>query len=115
MPPGLILPLYSSPDCPASAWRWFGPGSSFRCSVPVVYCFATILAVYLLATALGSEDLPRCGCGFEPHRNPRYLAGCFALLPLPVADPRIPVRHQLFSPAVRISYGIGAFCAVWDS
>ena len=78
---------------------------------PVVYCFATILAVYLLATALGSQ-VYRARLRFEAVGSLAMLAGCFALLPLLVADPRIPVRHQLLSPAVRISYGIGAFCAV---
>ncbi len=78
---------------------------------PVVYCFATILAVYLLATALGSQ-IYRARLRFEGVGILAILAGCFALLPLLVADPRIPVRHQLLSPAVRISYGIGAFCVV---
>jgi spermidine synthase len=78
---------------------------------PVVYCFATILAVYLLATAVGSQ-VYRTRLRFEGVGILAILAGCFALLPLLVADPRIPVRHQLLSPAVRISYGIGAFCMV---
>ena len=79
---------------------------------PVVYCFATILAVYLLATFVGSQVYRASWIRIGGVGGLTILAGCFALLPLLVADPRIPVRHQPLSPAVRISYGIGAFCIV---
>ena len=84
---------------------------------PVVYSFATILAVYLFATALGSQIyrgwIRYRGAPSEAVWRPLVvLAGCFALLPLLLADPRLPVRRQLLSPFVRIAWGIGWFCAV---
>lgn len=78
---------------------------------PVVYCFATILTVYLLATAVGSQTY-RARLRFNDVGSLTLLAGAAALLPLWIADPRIPMRHQLLSPAVRVSYGIGVFCIV---
>ncbi len=78
---------------------------------PVVYCFATILTVYLLATAVGSQTY-RARFRFNNVGTLTLLAGAAALLPLWIADPRIPMRHQLLSPAVRVSYGIGLFCIV---
>jgi spermidine synthase len=78
---------------------------------PVVYCFATILTVYLLATAVGSQTY-RARMRFNDIGKLMLLAFDGALLPLWIADPRIPMRHQLLSPAVRVSYGIGIFCIV---
>jgi len=78
---------------------------------PVVYCFATILTVYLLATAIGSQTY-RARLRFSDTGVLTLLAGAAALLPLWITDPRIPMRHQLLSPAVRVSYGIGLFCIV---
>lgn len=81
---------------------------------PVVYSFATILAVYLFTTALGSQ-VYRGWIRLRAAADWRLLAllaGCLALLPLVMADPRIPLRHQVLSPAVRIACGIGWFCAI---
>ena len=82
---------------------------------PVVYSFAIILAVYLFATAAGSQAYRAWirfrGAPAEAACRPLViLAGCFALLPLLAADPRIPMGHQL--PFVRVAGGIGWFCAV---
>jgi spermidine synthase len=84
---------------------------------PVVYSFATILAVYLFATAVGSQVYrawirSRGARGELAWRPLVILAGCFALLPLLAADPRIPVRQHMLSRALRITWGIGGFCAV---
>lgn len=78
---------------------------------PVVYSFATILAVYLLATALGSQAY-RLRISLAGAGSLTILAGCFALLPLLASDPRIPFKIQLLGRAIRVGYGIGAFCAV---
>jgi predicted membrane-bound spermidine synthase len=89
---------------------------------PVVYSFATMLAVYLAATAAGSRIyrvwIGRAGA-LNPHLrtaaaagNAAILAGWCALLPLLAADPRIPSRHRLLIGAVRVAWGIGPFCGV---
>lgn len=46
------------------------------------------------------------------ERKAAILAGCFALLPLLVADPRIPNRHRLLIVFLRVAGGVGAFCGV---
>ena len=84
---------------------------------PVVYSFAIILAVYLFATAVGSQVYRAWirfgGAGAETAWRPLViLAGCFALVPLAAADPRIHMGHGLLSLIVRVGWGIGGFCAV---
>lgn len=84
---------------------------------PVVYSFAIILAVYLLATAIGSQVyrawIRRRGNRAETAWRPLViLAGCFALVPLAAADPRVHAGSSLTSLVVRVSWGIGGFCAV---
>jgi len=86
---------------------------------PVVYSFATMLTVYLAATAAGSR-IYRAWIGRGgaeriarlTERKAAILAGCFALLPLLVADPRIPNRHRLLMVVLRVAGGVGAFCGV---
>jgi spermidine synthase len=89
---------------------------------PVVYSFATMLAVYLAATAAGSRVyrawIGRSGALPQNLRtaaaagHAAILAGCCALLPLLAADPRIPSRHRLLIGALRVAWGIGPFCGV---
>ena len=94
---------------------------------PVVYSFATILAVYLAATAAGSRVYRAWarragtgGAGAGPNnaaasavrRSAAVLAGGCALLPLLAADPRIPSRHRLLIGALRVAWGIGPLCGV---
>ncbi len=84
---------------------------------PVVYSFAIILAVYLLATAMGSQVyrvwIRFRGAGAELAWRPlAILAGCFALVPLAAADPRVHMGHHLLSLFLRVAWGIGWFCAV---
>jgi spermidine synthase len=94
---------------------------------PVVYSFATMLAVYLAATAAGSRvyrqwmggaslghdgAVPKSLGTGGARRNAAILAGCCALLPLLAADPRIPSRHRLLIGALRVAWGIGPLCGV---
>jgi predicted membrane-bound spermidine synthase len=87
---------------------------------PVVYSFAAMLAIYLAATAIGSRLYRR-----QWKRGSRLasefawqplavLAGCFALLPLVTADPRLPgpENTNLLAGALRVALGIGPFCGV---
>jgi len=79
---------------------------------PVVYSFATMLAVYLAATAMGSRAYRAArNRGVEPRRIV-LLAASFALLPLVAADPRILTQHRLIVGALRVLLGVGAFCGV---
>jgi spermidine synthase len=93
---------------------------------PVVYSFATMLTVYLAATAAGSrvyrvwvgraQATPTGTRLASPagaaRRNLAILAGCCALIPLLAADPRIPSRHRLLVGALRVAWGIGPFCGI---
>jgi spermidine synthase len=83
---------------------------------PVVYSFAAMLAVYLAATAVGSRiyrslALRRKLTGTAVLRA-LWCAGCFALLPLLAADPRISLQHRLAVGSLRVLGGVGAFCGV---
>jgi len=85
---------------------------------PVVYSFATMLAVYLAATAIGSRlyraRASRRGpvsAGF-PWVLAGVLAGAVGLLALLAADPRVPLPYGLLPGAIRVAIGIGPFCAV---
>lgn len=84
---------------------------------PVVYSFAAILAVYLGATAIGSQ---RYRVRTRASRAPGdhfttgvacIFAGTFAFLPLLATDPRIHV-HSTLQLLLVIVCGIGPFCAV---
>jgi len=81
----------------------------------VVYAFATILAVYLAATFLGSsayrvrarrhKDSPGPGAGTWA------VAACLGLVPLATADPRLPLADGFFPATLRVGLGIAPFCA----
>lgn len=85
---------------------------------PLVYSFATILAVYLAGTALGSRFYRR----WMARRNVDgtdsairiavILAGLFALLPLLAADPRALLQLRMVGAVVRVVFGIGPLCGV---
>ena len=82
---------------------------------PVVYAFATILAAYLAATIAGSR--------FYRHRaasgrvsdgevgSVLLVAFLAALLPLALADPRLPLAYGLGWGSLRVVLGVGPFCA----
>ncbi|MFL6451150.1 MAG: fused MFS/spermidine synthase [Bryobacteraceae bacterium] len=79
----------------------------------VVYAFATILAVYLAATFLGSYIYRR---RFRSHETssfglPWLPLGLVALLPLLFADPRLPIPEVIDSTAQ--SLALGAIRAVF--
>jgi spermidine synthase len=79
---------------------------------PFVYSFATILAIYLAATAAGSRvyrvwaESARGAAAGTAWRTASVLAGCFALLPLLAVDPRL----RLPSEYMRVGYGLAPFC-----
>jgi spermidine synthase len=85
---------------------------------PVVYAFATTLAVYLAATAVGSQIYRARARGSEGRADPipwtaaGFLAGTTGLFALLAADPRLPLPHGLLPGAVRVALGIGPFCGV---
>src|SRR5262245_23832034 len=82
---------------------------------PVVYAFATILAVYLATTVLGSRvyRLRAARGRVSDDVGPvLLLALVAALLPLAFADPRLPIPHGLVWGSLRVFAGIGPFCAV---
>lgn len=79
---------------------------------PVVYAFARILAVYLLATALGSyhyrsKAASLAGGGSAPAWS---LLALFAIIPVVTADPLLPIGGAE-SAGLRLN-GIALFCAV---
>lgn len=79
---------------------------------PVVYSFASMLAVYLAATAAGSRIYRGWVRRAPIHRaNVAILAGFCALLPLAAADPRIHT-DGLLRGALRMALGVGGFCGV---
>jgi spermidine synthase len=75
----------------------------------VVYAFAMILSVYLLATSLGSAMYRRWGAA---GAGSVWLAsGCFALLSLAAADPRLGAPGFGAASFVRVVLGIAPFSA----
>jgi spermidine synthase len=80
----------------------------------VVYAFATILALYLLATYLGSSLYrKRVRGGKAADGTAAWIwLGFAALLPLVFADPRIPETHVFGFRALRALLGIGPFSAL---
>jgi hypothetical protein len=83
---------------------------------PIVYSFASMLATYLLATALGTAIYRRTAAATRaPAWQPIViLAAAAALLPLLAADPRIPTSedYDTLLGALRVFLGIGLFCAL---
>jgi hypothetical protein len=84
---------------------------------PVVYSFATILAVYLAFNALGSRISRKWAAARERRSDAAaewssilIAAGLASLLPLVTADPQLRLDESVFAHALRI-LGIGPFCA----
>jgi spermidine synthase len=79
----------------------------------VVYAFATILAVYLCATFVGSHiyrrlTLPGNGRAGSSVASLWAWAGFASLLPLVACDPRIPFPSEgLAAGALRVGFGLG--------
>ena len=81
----------------------------------VVYAFASVLAIYLIATAVGTWFY-RARASVVPgldDRNTWPAVALFALLPLLACDPRLPFggRGDALAP-LRVALGIMPFCAV---
>jgi spermidine synthase len=81
----------------------------------VVYAFASVLAIYLIATAVGTwfyRARARVVPGLD-DRNTWPVVALFALLPLLACDPRLPFggRGDALAP-LRVALGIMPFCAV---
>lgn len=85
---------------------------------PVVYAFATMLAVYLAATAVGSRVYRYRAAradknpGEFPWVASAVLAGSTGLLALLAADPRLPLPYGLLAGTFRVILGIAPFCCV---
>ncbi len=85
---------------------------------PVVYAFATLLAVYLAATALGSRVYRahasrRAGIVTEfPWATAGVMTGTSGLVALLAADPRLPLASGLLAGGLRVAIGIVPFSAV---
>lgn len=93
----------------------------------VVYAFATILALYLAASFLGSavyrlgsgsDRSGKNGAGSGPVWLVAGLAGLLSVvatdprLPLPIIDPTTPQPMDLIVGGVRVVLGLSLFCAV---
>ncbi len=85
---------------------------------PFVYTFAFILAIYLAATLIGSNIYRawvrggrRTGEG-DSWRILAVMAGASALLPLLAADPRLHLPTGILPGALRVTAGMGPFCAI---
>jgi spermidine synthase len=85
---------------------------------PVVYAFATILAVYLAATITGSRVYRwwakrRDGESLDALWPRAALLACgVGLWGLVAADPRLPMKVGLLPGAGRVALGVAPFCAV---
>lgn len=85
---------------------------------PVVYAFASMLAVYLAATAVGSSiyryraSRDKGSAGAYPWVASAVLAGTTGLLALLAADPRLPLPYGLLAGSLRVFLGIAPFCGV---
>ena len=80
----------------------------------VVYAFATILAIYLLATYIGSSIYRRRMRQGKPADGAAAWVwlGFAALLPLVFADPRFPQEVPYPIASLRAIFGIGPFSAM---
>jgi len=80
----------------------------------VVYTFATILALYLVATFAGSRlyrSRTRRVDGTALPASAWALMAVASLLPLLAADPRLPIGHPSFEGLLRAAAAIVPFCA----
>ena len=113
----MILPLLFTTGLASLAMEvvWTRQFSPFLGTV--VYSFAAMLAVYLVATALGSRiyraAIRRSGAANPAWNRAIIVVGAFALLPLFAADPRLALSTNGIWVAgfVRVVAGIGPFCA----
>jgi spermidine synthase len=80
----------------------------------VVYAFAGILAVYLLATVIGSHDYRTWICSHEPSesRSSWSLLALFTVVPVFAADPLVHVRIAGIELGVLRLASIMLFCAL---
>ncbi len=79
----------------------------------LVYAFATILALYLMATFLGSQRYRSLVCrgAFPQGKWVWVVTGLLALLPLIGADPRLPQLKGLGGGALRVAVSVFPFSA----
>jgi spermidine synthase len=79
----------------------------------VVYAFAAILGLYLVATFVGSR-IYRARIGKREERAGStvwMVVGAVSLLPLMAADYRLPVADSTLMAVLRVTVGIAPFCA----
>ncbi len=82
----------------------------------VVYAFAATLALYLVATTIGSRAY-RAWAGSGRLGGAQLLwawaaIGLVGLLPLLAADPRLPLRDSFLRGVLRVGAGVMPFCAL---
>jgi predicted membrane-bound spermidine synthase len=79
----------------------------------VVYAFAAILAVYLLATVLGSRDYRSKSESHQPGESASAwsLFALFAIIPVVAADPLLPLGGDVYSGGLRL-LSIALFCSL---
>lgn len=79
---------------------------------PLVYAFASILALFLLANYTGSavyrrlREHPLLRCGYRPLALMLAIAGVATLAPLVTTDPRMPFGFTLGSGLLRVAIGV---------
>jgi spermidine synthase len=81
----------------------------------VVYAFATIVALYLVATCLGSWAYRRWQRAEDDRRAAGWLWPALALaglFPLLAADPRLPFPPHVLAGAARVALGIAPLCVL---
>ena len=82
----------------------------------VVYSFATILALYLVATFVGSAMWRRASTRETSRLAQEWparvivLAGLAGLIPIVMADPRMPVANTVLLAILRVALAICPFC-----
>ena len=85
---------------------------------PLVYTFATILAVYLGASYLGTvlyrfaSSRPASGRRGEGWRGLTLAAAAAGLVPLLATDPRWHVPQGTLAGALRVAVGVGPYCTI---
>ena len=83
----------------------------------VVYTFASILAIYLVSTFIGSRLYRRWARAQDPARRgalgalPWSVIAVLGVLPLLTADYRLGLPSGIAAALVRVALGVGPFCA----
>jgi spermidine synthase len=118
-PPRLVLWALFATGCLSMAMEvvWIRQFTPYMGNL--VYTFASILALYLLATFAGSRAY-RLWAARRTSSAPAFVAGwvwcligVLGMLPLVAADPRLAYGpgHDIGRGLISVAFGIGPFCA----